>query len=240
MDGADLVVCSLLDFCISLLFMVDISILLKFSGSLFFYFLIERCFADFYFWIQLWIQLTVSIQLKCLLFSDFLMLLQCLWFAHVSPMLVHNSWFSNAHELLMGLSILFIWMRWFRLLPISERACVAGEIIADRHSRHLCFLRSLIFLSCISFWPSFSAIQNMASRSYIPSNFRPTQRAAWKEYIDKMNPDDIPRPAPTPFDDSMFLVSDPDEAPPAIWSKFWFGSGDVSPSFSLVSHPVEA
>ena len=33
MDGADLVVCSLLDFCTSLLFMVDISKLLKFSGS---------------------------------------------------------------------------------------------------------------------------------------------------------------------------------------------------------------
>ena len=95
-DGADLVVCSLLDFCTSLLFMVDISKLLKFSGSLFFYFLIEHClltcllFLARAFGCQFWIQLTHSIQLNCLRFSNLLMVPQCSWFAHGSPIFMRD------------------------------------------------------------------------------------------------------------------------------------------------------
>ena len=70
MDGADLVVCSLLDFGAFLFFIVDFSKLLKISGSLCFYFLIKRCLLTFLlftartFGFQFWIQLTLSIQLK--------------------------------------------------------------------------------------------------------------------------------------------------------------------------------
>ena len=96
MDGADLVVCSLLDFCTSLLFMVDISKLRKFSGSLYFYFLIEHClltcllFLARAFGCQIWIQLTHSIQLNCLRFSNLLMVPRCSWFAHGSPMFMRD------------------------------------------------------------------------------------------------------------------------------------------------------
>ena len=41
--------------------------------------------------------------------------------------------------------------------------------------------------------------------------FRPTLKAAWKDYIRKKNPADIPRPAPTAFDDTMVVVDDPDD-----------------------------
>ena len=49
MDDADLVVCSSLDFCTSLLFMVDISKLLKILGSLFLLFSDRALLADFSF-----------------------------------------------------------------------------------------------------------------------------------------------------------------------------------------------
>ena len=81
-------------FCTFLFSIVDISKLLKFSGSFFFYFLIERCLLTFLlfpakaFGFQFWIQLTNSIQLNCSYFSDLLMVLRCSWFAHGSPMIM--------------------------------------------------------------------------------------------------------------------------------------------------------
>ena len=44
------------------------------------------------------------------------------------------------------------------------------------------------------------------------ANFRPTLRTAWKKYIKKMNPTDIPNPAPSIFDDSMVIVDQDDAA----------------------------
>ena len=56
--------------------------------------------------------------------------------------------------------------------------------------------------------------QQRQSTGDLGADFRPNLRTAWKEYITKMNPTDIPRPAPTEFDDSMVIV-DREEAPPA-------------------------
>ena len=53
--------------------------------------------------------------------------------------------------------------------------------------------------------------QNLADTiDNLGDQFRPIPRIAWKENIKKMNPADIPRPAPAAFEDSL-LVAEPDD-----------------------------